>query len=88
MDVNHIVAVVTQITDDLMAGCDFESIDSKYSDFKETYPKILKLAKSDPKCLEKLKEVQKLKEKRDSGSSQHEVSVEFGQILADQYLKK
>lgn len=88
MDVQYLIDVVTQITKDLNKGCDLESIDCKYADFKEKYPKIHNLAKGDPNCLRKLIEVQKLKAKKASGSTQYEVSVEFGQILADEYLTK
>lgn len=88
MDVEHLISVVTQITKDLEEGCDLESLDCKYAEFKEAYPKIHSLAKGDPSCLQKLKEVQKLKAKKTAGTSQYDVSVEFGKILADQYLTK
>ena len=58
MDLQYLISVVTRITKDLDEGCDFESIDCKYADFKEAYPKIHNLAKGDPNCLQKLREVQ------------------------------
>jgi len=65
---------------------DYESLDSKYSDFKENHPKVYSLAKGDPGCLTKLRQIKTLRDQKTEGTSQYEASVIFGQTLADQYL--
>ena len=86
MDMDALISTVCSITVDLERGMDYESLDSKYADFKEHHPKVYSLAKGDPGCLAKLRQIKTLRDQKAEGTSQYEASAIFGQTLADQYL--
>lgn len=87
IDIDKVIATVTEIIEDLNAGMDYECLASKYGVFKTENPKVYSLATSDPDCLRKLGHIKALREKSAQGMSHHDMSVVFGQVLADQYLQ-
>jgi len=84
---SNLIKEVNVMLIDLNDNMDFEIFDSKYYEFKQENPKIFEMVKSDPNCLDKLLQIQKLRlDKEQSGLSQYDASAAFGQSMANEYL--
>lgn len=83
------IEVVKYIRQDIDAGLGMEATRAKWSSFSIQQPKVFTLAVGDPDCIAKLEKMLELMESKIEGTmNQHEASVVFGQVIADEYLPK